>query len=347
MRQKRQVIVVIAIIIVVGGFFFFTHRGAAFNIGSGSYVLSPNGRQCLGIEYNKKTKALHLIDTRTMADRVLNLTQWTINLGWSPDSRTIYAASYSDQTKGETFCSVGDLGNGYEKVLCTLNNCQPLDLAFSPDGQHAAYFDNVNKQFDVCDLSTGHVTDLGSYPSNAMGVSWSADSKRVAAGVLDKKHNNAIAVLDLLGGKPHLIPLPAGSKPGKPSMTTAEFFALSPDGKTLAIESWHMRYLGDPAALGIISLVDVASGNQRDIDLPYSVAGTLIWSADSADFYYVGNYFEKHPRVEKLDIRTGAHTVAATPRGVIHVNLVGIGGGKLYYSTANDVLASRLTSLAL
>jgi WD40 repeat protein len=190
--------------------------------------------------------------------------QFSPYVGWSTDSKSLKAIAQLTE-KGEVIPSISklvtyDVASGEKKQEVTLNVKGVLDrVRWSPDGKYVAAGLGSEGSVYVFDSETGKTVSkrFGSGPIETIELSWSPDSKQIAA-----RFDDGIYVWDAINAKGTVI-YQGGWNP-----------VWSPNGKYIAVV--------DGATTSVVRILDAATGKTLYTYKEHKGAVyDLAWSPDS------------------------------------------------------------------
>jgi serine/threonine protein kinase/Tol biopolymer transport system component len=152
-----------------------------------SVAISPDGKYLAYTE----PQGIQLRSIATQEIKPIPNTRGMLVLGWSSDSETLRTMRERTSVAAE-YWDVSLLG-GQRRVTAG---------KVSPDGQHAASFDPLNRQVILTDADGGHPRPLVEYPAvntEIVGTAWSPDGRFVAVASSGPPGGNgsAIEVIDV------------------------------------------------------------------------------------------------------------------------------------------------------
>ena len=279
-------------------------------------VADWSGRQRLGGFRELTPRGLRVYDLETSKGRdVIDSTADVQAAAWFRDNRRLAAVAM--YPSGPTLVTVNVDGSSTRKVPLSVYPFRtrmtggPIgEMSVSPDGNYAVYLGDDRRSLELVELSTGKQRTLARSTFLATPM-WSDDSKSIryleiaqfpitnnnrsirdvtldgtvrsvrtlpvsdypnVAWLIDRNHVTAF------GGSNHvLISLGGGADRVMSRVPIQGAGYLSPDGQTIALRGGKVRS-NEPARK--ITLVSVADGQQRNLDLPFSDIGVMHFTPD-------------------------------------------------------------------
>ncbi len=333
-NRKKWVFAGFLIALVVLLLVWMSFRKKSLEVNAGSYLLSPNGSYCFGIQTTPPL--LHLVNLQTMHEQKVGLVQIDpVNVTWAGNSQSVWTTKYSSTDKTTAFLLADVFAGSGQKEVFRLSGNQAIDLSMSPDGKILGFFNFLDKkQMCVYDTLTHSLNSVPGYSRRSGGneLTWSADGKKVIFAARNQAHKEGLVLYDTLGKKTKFFPY------------TCDSFAISPDGQSFAA----VRLTSYPKPRATVTIVRTSDGRLlHSLDLLVSVAGRIVWNRNGQAIYYVSHWLEKAPQIESLNATSGQQKTLLVPSGPSTVGLIGIAGSTLYYTTATDVSHSQLSRLPL
>lgn len=157
--------------------------------------------------------------------------------------------------------------------------------AFSPDGSRLAFISNRDGNDDVyvLDLASGAARSVAPHPGKDGHPKWSPDGAWLV-------FNRTFDPADREGDRDSAIlrvrPDGSGLEVVSDSPRIETFPSFSPDGNAVAFVEWFPGEAGEPARNGEIVVVDLASGERRNLTRSPDFEGYPYWSPADGRIYF-------------------------------------------------------------